>query len=187
MEKALGRYFIAIVPPEPVYQELHQLKKYCFEKYGTKCALRSPPHVTLHMPFLWKEKNENRLIERLTAFCQTQTNFELLLSGFSCFAPRVIFVAVDKNKALTNLQRQLVRFCRSEFNLLNANYREQPFHPHITIAFRDLKKRMFDEAWQEFSIMPFNQKFCLHTIALLKHDGHRWNILCECPLKKLVD
>lgn len=183
MEKTLARYFIAIVPPEPAYQQLHRLKEYCFEKYKSKCALRSPPHLTLHMPFLWKEKNEIHLIEGLTAFCQTQTNFNLSLSGFSCFPPRVIFVAVDQNNALINLQRQLVKFCRVELNLLNANYREQPFHPHITIAFRDLKKSVFEEAWQEFSDRPFIQQFSLNNIALLKHDGHRWDVLCECLLK----
>jgi 2'-5' RNA ligase len=184
MEKTLSRYFIAIVPPEPIYEEIDKLKRFGFEKFGTKGALRSPPHITLHMPFLWKAEKENRLIDGLTAFCKTQAAFDLMTNGFACFAPRVIFIAIGENNLLGDLQRKLVKFCRSEFKLLNANYRELPFHPHITIAFRDLKKAQFIEAWQEFQNKTFHSQFEVRTIALLRHDGSRWHVLCECPLKK---
>ncbi|MFM8739078.1 MAG: RNA 2',3'-cyclic phosphodiesterase [Cytophagales bacterium] len=184
MEKALARYFIAIVPPEPIYKQLHQLKIYCFEKYNTKGALRSPPHVTLHMAFIWKEAREDQLIRRIQKFCEKHDGFNLSMAGFSCFPPRVVFVAIAENKKLQSLQRKLVTFCRLEFNLLNANYRKQPFHPHITIAFRDLKKNMFEEAWNEFMRKPLSDSFTVNTITLLKHDGQRWKVLSDCALGK---
>ena len=61
-------YFIAIIPPSPVYEEALELKKYFKEQYGSKAALNSPPHITLHMPFLWNEEKEKKLTERLLVF-----------------------------------------------------------------------------------------------------------------------
>lgn len=182
MERTVARYFMGIVPPAPIYDQVQDLKKYCFEKYGTKGALRSPPHLTLHMPFLWNEKKENLLTEGIASFCQTQAKFKLSMCGFSCFAPRVLFIDVDKNTTLIAFQRELVKFCRVKFNVLNANFRAQPFHPHITIAFRDLKKNRFTEAWHEFSDKPFRADFYVDAIALLKYDGQRWDILCKFTL-----
>ena len=53
---AIDRYFIALIPPEPLFTQIHQLKIYCSEAFGSKAALRSPPHLTLHMPFEWTSK-----------------------------------------------------------------------------------------------------------------------------------
>lgn len=52
-------YFIALVLPSPLYEEVTRLKEYFRDRYNSKAALRSPPHITLHMPFKWKE-NVNR-------------------------------------------------------------------------------------------------------------------------------
>ena len=49
------QYFVALIPPSPVYEEAQALKEYFREKYNSKAALNSPPHITLHMPFFWKE------------------------------------------------------------------------------------------------------------------------------------
>ena len=51
-------YFIAIVPPSPIYDEALEQKEYFKAKYNSKASLNSPPHITLHMPFRWSEKEE---------------------------------------------------------------------------------------------------------------------------------
>lgn len=185
MEKNLARYFIAIVPPEPVYQELHRLKEHCFERYGTKGALRSPPHVTLHMPFLWHEEKENKLIESLRIFCLGQPVFELKMEGFGCFPPRVIFININLTNSLREFQKDLVRHCRMNLSLLNANHRQNAFHPHCTIAFRDLKKPKFNEAWQEFSEKKFEANLSCTEISVLKYDGRCWKVFNQLLLSKL--
>jgi 2'-5' RNA ligase len=72
------------------------------------------------------------------------------------------------------LQQQLHRFVKIELNLFNAQYRDKPFHPHITLAFRDLKKDKFEIAWQEFKGKKYTEKFDVNGITLLKHDGKVW-------------
>lgn len=168
-------YFIAIVPPLSIRNEIQLLKEYFRDTYQSKAALNSPPHITLHMPFQWKEAKEEKLISALKKFAARKSQVAVQLKGFNCFAPRVIYVNVLESEPLRLLQSELHRFCKTELNLFNAQYRDMPFHPHITLAFRDLKKDTFDKAWGEFKERNFSEDFIANKITLLKHDGKVWN------------
>jgi 2'-5' RNA ligase len=172
-----SQYFLAIVPPPPIYDEALKLKHYFKERYNSKASLNSPPHITLHMPFRWKEEKESELISRIEKFRPSIEPFRLELSNFGSFAPRVIFVDVARNDLLTTLQKELLRFCKKELNLFNADYKDQPFHPHVTLAFRDLKKNMYAEAWAEFQEKEFSASFTVDRFVLLKHNGREWQTL----------
>lgn len=178
-------YFIAIIPPEPVYGEALALKQHLKDAYNSKAALNSPPHITLHMPFKWKERKENELINNLEAFSLTQNAFEIKLNNFSAFEPRVIFIDVLKDEKLELLQKHLKRFCKVKLNLFNADYKEFAFHPHLTLAFRDLKKPEFYKAWEEFKDKKFETTFNVESIVLLKHDGMEWQLFKDFLLNNL--
>lgn len=169
-------YFIAIIPPSPLADEALKLKQYMAESYASKGALNSPPHVTMHMPFEWREDREEKLIDTLAKFSSGHTSLRIEFDNFGCFAPRVIFINIKKSEALETLQHELHRYCRKELNLFNANYKELPFHPHLTIAFRDLKKPAFNQAWEEFQQKLFQREFLADEIVLLKHSGKIWEV-----------
>lgn len=177
-------YFIAIIPPEPIYGDTLALKNHFKDQYNSKAALNSPPHITLHMPFKWKESKEAALIAGLKEFLGNQEPFEINLNSFSAFEPRVIFIDVTKDEKLESLQKQIKRFCKVELNLFNADYKEYAYHPHLTLAFRDLKKAEFYKAWEEFKEKKFETTFSGESIALLKHDEKEWKVFKEFPLKK---
>jgi 2'-5' RNA ligase len=172
-----AQYFIAIIPPSPLYDEALRLKNYFRDQYNSKASLNSPPHITLHMPFLWKKTKENELIDQLHNFALTQTPFKLRLQNFGAFPPRVIFIDVMQHDLLTQLQQDLHRFCKRELNLFNAAYKNLPFHPHITLAFRDLKRPLFETAWQEFQERKFSASLDVDNFVLLKHNSKIWEIL----------
>ena len=177
------QYFLAVVPPPPVYEDALSFKYYFKERYNSKASLNSPPHITLHMPFRWKEEKEQELIDTLLAFETGLEPFEIQLSNFNAFPPRVIFIDVVRNDKLDLLQSKLLRFCKKELNLFNSNYKDQPFHPHLTLAFRDLKKSIFPEAWEEFSQKKYQAQFPVEKFVLLKHNGRVWQPCREIPLK----
>lgn len=179
MQEGVARYFIAIVPPSPVYEQALAIKNEFKEKYNSRAALRSPPHLTLHMPFEWKLKKEQILIGGLVSFAKSRVPFKLQIKGFDSFAPRVIFLRFDESESLRSLQKELTRFCKVEFDIFNADYKDQPFHPHLTVAFRDLKKSQFAQAWSEFKDRPFDASFLVDRITLLRHDGAKWVPLHE--------
>ena len=99
------------------------------------------------------------------------------------FPPRVIFIGVAESDALENLQKRLHRFFKQELDIFNANYKERPYHPHLTLAFRDLKKDQYLLAWDEFSRREYKAEFMADRIALLKHNGTRWEVLKDFLLE----
>ncbi len=167
-------YFIALIPPSPFFEEAQGLKEYFRDQYHCKASLNSPPHITLHMPFQWKTTKEEKLVNALRDFASGKNSFHISFKDFSCFAPRVIYIDITASESLNALQHELYRFCKMELNLFNAQYRDLPFHPHVTLAFRDLKKDQFIRAWEEFREKKFMGEFSVDKITLLKHDGKHW-------------
>lgn len=177
------QYFIALIPPSPIFEEALALKEYFKEKYHSKAALNSPPHITLHMPFLWNQEKEKKLIVKLQEFASTYDPMKICLDNFSSFPPRVIFMNVTESDALESMQKRLHQFFKRELNVFNANYQDRPFHPHLTLAFRDLKKSQYGLAWEEFSKKEYKAEFMADKIVLLKYNGASWDVLKEFPLE----
>jgi len=180
------QYFIAIIPPAPIYKIALEQKEYFKTRYNSKASLNSPPHITLHMPFKWKERDEDELRDQLEHFSRNTRAVHVKLENFSTFPPRVIFINVVLSQELENLQKNLHRFCKRVLNLFNANYKELPFHPHVTLAFRDLKKPNYQMAWEEFQQKNFEAEFVADKMALLKHDGRVWKVFEEFKLQDAV-
>jgi len=172
------KYFIAIVPPETLLRQLQELKQNIYTSFGTKGALLSPPHITLHMPFSWEETKEDKLLKALDEF-HFATKFDIKLNNFNSFEPRVVFVDVISNDSLMALQTNLVKYVKLNLHLYNQADDMRGFHPHITIAFRDLKKPVFYKVWDEYKDKLFNTSFNCSSFCLLKHNGKSWDIHSE--------
>lgn len=174
----IQKYFIAVVPPEPFLSEIQEIKKTTSKNYNTKGALRSPSHITLHMPFNWEEEKETKLISCLDAF-KFDESFNITLEGFGYFEPRVVFINVKEENTLFLLQKKLVQHVKNNLQLFNQSDDIRGFHPHITIAFRDLKKPVFYKIWKEFNNKSFQANFNCQSICLLKHINNQWHVYKE--------
>ncbi|MGB3464746.1 MAG: 2'-5' RNA ligase family protein, partial [Cyclobacteriaceae bacterium] len=115
------RYFVAIIPPKHIAEQIHLLKVAACERFGSCAALKSPPHITLHMPFRWKNKKENELIRFFEQFKFGHTPAEIVLRGIDHFGNRVIYLSVEKNPTLSNLQNTLTGDMRKRLGLINAS------------------------------------------------------------------
>jgi 2'-5' RNA ligase len=56
------------------------------------------------------------------------------------------------------------------------------FHPHVTIAFRDLRRDMFPEAFQYFKEQDFQYTFHAQAVSILKHSQSGWQVVEEVKL-----
>jgi 2'-5' RNA ligase len=168
-------FFIAILPPENIRREINQLKEEVAQKFNSRHALRSPPHITLHMPFTWRMDKLEILDSCMDEINGSIQPFEIELKDFGFFPLRVVFVDVVANEQLTELQRRVATSARKHLKLTNANYKDQPFHPHVTIGFRDLKRPDFMLAFDYYSPRSFGGKFTVEKVALLRHDGRVWS------------
>lgn len=173
-QKDAALYFIAIVPPEEIASEITKIKEYFAENHRSKHALKSPPHITFHMPFWWKNKREEELINFMQSFCKDKKAFQVTLHNFNSFGKRVIFVDVEKNEAMEDLYNQLTHAIKKNLQITNQAYQDRPFHPHMTVAFKDLRPSEFNSAWPLFAEKQLHFSFNVDHLALLKHNGQRW-------------
>lgn len=169
------KYFIAIVLPEPFQSQVREFNEQLFKQFNLKGALRSPAHITLHRPFEWKVEKEHELVTKLKEF-KFDSTFKVELQNFNCFKPRVVYVDVMRNELMYELHKQLKYYAQANLKLYNEVEDMRGFHPHVTIAFRDLKKNRFDEVWTEFKNKTYKAEFDYAGFSLLRLE-EKWE---EC-------
>lgn len=172
-------YFIAIIPPSPVFEHIQQIKIYTAQKYHCKQALRSPPHITLEPPFQYPVRKEHQLIQKIHDFNvdHFQQSIEITLCQYNVFMPKVVFIDVISTTALQNLYDTLHQYVKTEIKV-QKDLAPRPFHPHITIAFRDVKKHLTLAILEDLQQHhPIQITFEFKHISILKHNTREWEVL----------
>lgn len=157
------------------------MKEHMAEIYNSHAALRSPPHITLHMPFRWNPQKEMTLIGKVQEALDTIDSFLLELDGFDVFEPRVIYIHVKRSDSLHKLYDIVRKAMQATLHSDNAGYKNRGFTPHMTVAFRDLRKAAYHEAWAEFSHKKFAASWMVESVVLLKHTGSHWEPFYTLP------
>lgn len=170
------KYFTAIVLPPPILSEIEAIKHDLFLKHNLRGALLSPAHITLHRPFEWREEKESQLIDILKKV-EFKTGFKVELKNYNFFEPRVIFIDVLKNNILKELHTSIKKFAQKELKLLNEINDLRGFYPHVTVAFRDLKKPLFYELKKGFETKEYYNSFNYSGFSLLKFEK-KWEEIC---------
>ncbi|ERT09653.1 ligT like Phosphoesterase family protein [Lyngbya aestuarii BL J] len=183
MKSSESLFFIALLPTVDIQNEVTEIKQYFVEKYDSRHALKSPPHVTLQPPFKWSTDKLDHLEECLVNFSQAYSPLPITLSGFGAFPPRVIYVNVIKTPELLTLQKELMSYLETTLNIVDQVSKRRPFSPHMTVAFRDLTRQNFRAAWLEFEHQSLEYQFTVSQLTLLVHNGKRWNIKAEFPFE----
>lgn len=182
MAKIFGKYFIAVVPLGDVQNDATRVKEELKEVFGLKYALKSPAHVTLKMPFSWNEAKEEDLIEMVGGFLNQKIGFSLGFDGFGRFGKRVIFIKSKPNNLLNVLQSELADYCKRELNLVKE-LSDFNYTPHMTVAFKDIKEKQFDEYWQFIKSKKFKGRFDVKSLSILKRVEGKWVVLSDIPLE----
>jgi 2'-5' RNA ligase len=182
MNLSKQRFFIALVAPDDIQEQITEIKLYFAERYNSRGALNSPPHITLQPPFEWAAADVVQLEESLNQFAATRVPIPVTLSGFAAFAPRVIYADVVKSPQLLEIQTDLMSYVAANLGIVDRISQTRPFVPHMTVAFRDLTEENFQTAWLEFAARELHFEFTAAALTLLLHGGSRWNISQQFPL-----
>ncbi|MBR8837943.1 MAG: 2'-5' RNA ligase family protein [Stigonema ocellatum SAG 48.90 = DSM 106950] len=175
----MSRFFLALLPPEEIQDYANQIKEDFAERYASRGAQNSPPHITLQPPFEWANANLPLLEECLRDFAGGRESVPVTLSGYGAFAPRVIYINVVKTPELLALHADLMIHLESNVGIVDKVSKTRPFAPHMTVAFKDLTRQNFQAAWSEFEKRQLQFEFTVENLTLLLHDGKRWNVKSE--------
>ena len=167
-------FFIAIVPPPPLSETVRAMQEEFALAFNCRKALDVLPHLTIKPPFRVAVDDA-----KLLSDCLDVMNFSIELNGFAAFKNKkhpVIYVKILPNTNLLDLHERLAKSFRLAFPSLSLE-KERAFAPHLTIAYRDLTKPMFDAAWPEYRERVFEASFQAEQLHLLKHNGGHWEII----------
>lgn len=179
MTNQSNRFFIALLPPPDIQDYANSIKQHFSDRYNSRAALKSPPHITLQPPFERLASQVPDLKQCLSTFAHNQEVVPVTLSGFAAFPPRVIYINVLKTQELLTLQLNLMAHIETVLGIVDPASKSRPFSPHLTVAFRDLTRQNFKAAWLEFQHQQLQFEFTADRLTLLLHDGRRWTVYDE--------
>ncbi len=178
MDETPGLYFIALIPDDPVLTQLQRLKEEAGEVFATRAALRSPPHITLAPPFRISDQRQISQVSGLLARAASDTSpVTIRHDGWGHFGDRVLYVAVEHSNGISEL------YGRLRHDAVLQEYKigfHDSFHPHITIAFRDLAPQVFPAVWSHFSSRAMTMEWQAHSLYLL-YLSDRWTVIRRFP------
>lgn len=175
-------YFIAIIPPDVICWEVTAFKEDIALQYNSKKALRVVPHITLKAPFTINSGRDAEVQDWFISLSTKNIGFNVELNSFGCFDhPKnpVIFVKPQLTTELISLQKEIIEAFERHFPDLTLQFTEKNFHPHMTIAYRDLAYSEFNKAWALYSKKEYHAKFNAQHFFLLKHNGLEWEIVAK--------
>lgn len=170
-------YFIAIVPPPDVAQTMDNIRHQIWQKYESQHALNSPPHLTLIAPVKMNFAAADDLIRKTEALITEHKPFELTGQGVGHFNQHTLYAKVNLSKPLQTLQQDLEHLVKEELNL-KTDRPDRKFTPHLTLAFKDLKKKHFIKAYEFLASQQIRLNFEVENIVLLQYSGSRW-LICR--------
>ena len=181
MKESSTLYFIAIIPPESVKNELTSFKEDFAKRFQSKKALNIVPHITLKIPFRVDNKEHDTLLKWFVDLDLNVRPFNIRLDGFGSFMRRgqpIVFVRPVATDDLTALQKNLIIKMESDFpDYVDKD--DHSFTPHMTIAYRDLDRSVYKQAWKEYKSKKYEAEFHVNRIALLMHNSKVWNVMSE--------
>lgn len=171
--KDIQKYFLALIPPDAILEKVQEIKFQIRDEFGVKYALKSPPHITVKMPFNYNVAKEGRLIEKLNEYVKDRCPFVIQVSGVGNFGNRVVYLNILKSPELESFQEGIKQFCKRELHLVDE-LSDRNYHPHLTVAFKDIKPIHFSEVFLLVKKQSFETEFSALDLVLLKRIKGEW-------------
>lgn len=172
------QYFLALLCPLHTDKRVSRYKQWMKEQFSCTVAMKSPAHITIIPPFWWPEEKEPELMALLDGFSFEETAVTTLLDGFSHFDKRTLFIGVKPPALLDRFHRQALAYFGTALGAV-IQKDKRPFHPHVTIATRDMQPAQFDKAWEKLKHEKFSDSFSVTALSLLKLSPGKWEVRGE--------
>jgi 2'-5' RNA ligase len=179
-------YFIALLPPDTISDEITAFKKDIEHNYNSKSALRTMPHITLKAPFKLPADEHGKVTDWFNNLKPNVAAFTVHINGFGAFPNKhnpVIFVHPELSESLARLQAALIQEFETAFPNIRLSTHEYTFSPHMTIGYRDLSAENFEKAWHVYKDREYKTHFTAKSIVLLQHNGMKWEVIEEVSLQ----
>ncbi len=125
-------------------------------------------------PFKTEENTERLLLNFVETYNFVIIPFNIQLNGFNHFGNRVLYVDVMPSVSLSDMEKDINIQFGKEFPLIIFR-NKQAFHPHVTIATRDISEHKFNVVWHYFLQHMIDAKNDCKELSLMKLDKEVWH------------
>ncbi|MGB3495403.1 MAG: 2'-5' RNA ligase family protein [Elainellaceae cyanobacterium] len=179
------RFFVALMLSPEAHTFAQQTIRDLKARHQTRTA-KAAPHLTLQAPFRWPMADVGMLEMAIASMAETLPPVPIHLSGFGSFPPRVIYINVEKTRALLHVQAQLAQQLQKLPQAPQATElkpERRAFSPHVTVASRNIDRKTFHQIWEELKGEPVEFRYECDRLTLLIYDSSGWSIHSEFQLK----
>lgn len=180
----MSLYLIGVLPPEQLSEEIEEIRQELSERFNIYAALKPPVHITLFRPLKLDEKLEKHLVKLLKPIGYNHYPFSQDLLNFDCFNIQTAFITAVKSSPLNDLQKEISGVINKNKIDVKDVKGNTTFHPHITVAYRDIPPEVFPLLWNELKNRKFKRSFMVDKFHLLKHNRKKWMPFEEFQLQK---
>lgn len=163
----LYEYLVVAHPDIDVFNKVMEEKKFFYDEYKEKVAIRTKPHITV-ANFLAKESMEDTIIRWIQRICSQQQSFTVTLNNYSGFPPHTIYLRVQNEQPFRQLTKDL-----NVVNTYISSCACPPMKiiskPHVSIA-RDLSEEVYFKALIQYAHKSFHESFSVNQLHLLKRE-----------------
>ncbi|MBP9742104.1 MAG: 2'-5' RNA ligase family protein [Burkholderiales bacterium] len=172
MDKNLELYYIALIPPEAIQDEVHEFQHIAAVKFETEVTIKSPAHITIVPPFSLHIDEVKPMINNINILLKRNYSpIEVSVTRFYHFDHRNIILEVHKGREIERLFNDLMLVTEGATHHHNNVAK---FIPHITIANRDLSPEVFDKAYDYFNHISYGRDFICETIIVFHFKDGKW-------------
>lgn len=155
---------ISLLPP-PYYERVLAIWDDLEQHFGLVGVKRAPyPHFSWQGAETYQESGLHLTLETIAARSRAVMVASQGLAFFPGSHP-VLYIALQKNDALTLLHKQLWAATRPLGNNFNPYYAPATWQPHITLAMEDLSAEMKDDVTAYLSHDRFEWQFEISSLS----------------------
>jgi 2'-5' RNA ligase len=115
----------------------------------------------------------------------THTAFPLEVYGYGAFSPGVVFLKPEPSVHLINLHDHWRSALKEIIPDVINKFPERDFHPHITLAHRDVEKDQFKSIWDYYRNRSLNMTATIGQFCILTNTHVGWEPQKFYPLQQI--
>lgn len=174
-------FLVCLIPPISIIDDVDIIRNDISEKHRVFESLKRPAHITLYNPVkISSLEKEKRFFSALEDAAYS-VSFTQVIKNFNSFPQHTIYIDVEQNSGLMNLQRQ-IKSTLTPLKLLDEKNNFK-FTPHLTIAFKDVKPNQYASIMEEYGDKNFKRSFEVNQFSVYKHMNKRWQPFKEITFK----
>ena len=173
-------FLVCIIPPQTVVDDIDEIRENISAEYNVFESLKRPAHITLYNPVKISNEQEKKFFKALEDVSYLKT-FEQVLKNFKSFPPHTVYINVEQNDGIMQLQAQ-IKTALSPLALIPTK-EVGKFTPHLTIAFKDVKLPVYNLIMDAYRDKKFKRTFNVTGFSIYKHIDKRWHPYKEISFK----